>query len=118
MKAFAKVTAPLEVLLSAIAKQKTSEGWTKEGGKYIPMPASWLNAERWNDGVVVASAELDGDTRAAVEREGINKGIGPWDNLLETWDVYKARVRSSRSLPHLDLDRLSAMAKTRTGVTA
>ncbi len=118
LKAFAKVTAPLELLLSAIAAQKKSEKWTKDGGQYIPMPATWLNGERWNDGVTVAAAELDGDTRAAVEREGIDKGIGPWDNLTETWPDYKARVRSSKSLPHLSLDRLGAMAQKHTGAPA
>lgn len=118
LKAFAKVTAPLELLLSAIAVQKKSEKWAKDGGQYIPMPATWLNGERWNDGVTVAAAELDGDTRAAVEREGIDKGIGPWDNLVETWPDYKARVRSSKSLPHLSLDRLGAMAQKHTGAPA
>lgn len=118
LKAFAKVTAPLELLLSAIAAQKKSERWTKDGGQYIPMPATWLNGERWNDGVTAVAAELDGDTRAAVEREGIDKGIGPWDNLAETWPDYKARVRSSKSLPHLSLDRLGAMAQKHTGAPA
>jgi len=56
MKAFAKVKAPLEVLLSAIAKQKVSEKWVKDGGQYIPMPATWLNGERWNDLVAIVSA--------------------------------------------------------------
>lgn len=118
LRAFAKVKVPLEVLLSAIAKQRVSEKWVKDGGQYIPMPATWLNGERWNDLVTASVAELDGDTRAAVEREGIAKGIGPWDCITETWDVYKARVRGSRPLPHLDLDRLGAMASARTGAHA
>lgn len=26
-----------------------SDAWTKDGGKFIPYPASWLNARRWED---------------------------------------------------------------------
>lgn len=33
-----------------------SEDWKKEGGQYIPYPASWLNAEGWNDEVRVSSS--------------------------------------------------------------
>ena len=36
-------------IVKALRAQKASEQWTKEGGKYIPNPATWLNQERWND---------------------------------------------------------------------
>lgn len=26
-----------------------SEQWSKDHGRYIPLPTSWLNEERWND---------------------------------------------------------------------
>lgn len=48
-KAFEKVSAPLETLLTAIERQKCSEQWSKDGGQFIPNPATWLNQERWND---------------------------------------------------------------------
>ena len=48
-KAWKKVTAPIETILAAIEEQRTSPDWTKEGGKYIPYPASWLNGRRWED---------------------------------------------------------------------
>lgn len=48
-KAFEKVSAPLETLLTAIDRQKCSEQWSKDGGQFIPNPATWLNQERWND---------------------------------------------------------------------
>lgn len=46
---------PLEVLLRAIEIQKQTDGWQKEDGKYIPLPASWLNAKRWEDEVALYS---------------------------------------------------------------
>ena len=49
LKAFRKVTVPLEILLSALEQHKKTEDWTKENGKYIPLPATWLNGKRWED---------------------------------------------------------------------
>lgn len=51
-KAFAKLKPNDELLnamLSAIEKQKKSEQWTKDGGQFIPHPATWLNQHRWED---------------------------------------------------------------------
>lgn len=48
-KAFAKAKAPVDRLLSAIEQQKKSDQWTREGGRYIPNPATWLNQGRWDD---------------------------------------------------------------------
>ena len=56
-KAFAKVKVPVQVLIEAINKQKTTEQWCKDGGKYIPYPATWLNGGRWQDEVKVESAK-------------------------------------------------------------
>ena len=39
----------LETILSVIEIAKTSEDWQKENGKYIPYPATWLNAKGWLD---------------------------------------------------------------------
>lgn len=39
----------LGVMLAALERQKASEGWTKEGGRYIPYPATWINQRRWED---------------------------------------------------------------------
>lgn len=40
---------PLGKVLANIAWQRRSEAWTKESGKYIPMPATYLNQGRWDD---------------------------------------------------------------------
>lgn len=36
-------------ILQAIERAKQSEDWQKDGGQYIPYPATWLNAEGWED---------------------------------------------------------------------
>ena len=48
-RAFAQTDVPLETLLAAIGEQKRSEQWRKEGGSYIPSPATWLSQGRWED---------------------------------------------------------------------
>lgn len=51
-KAFKKLN-PDEVLMktimSAIEKAKKSDDWLKDGGKFIPHPATWLRGQRWED---------------------------------------------------------------------
>lgn len=41
--------ALLDKMLAALQWQKQSEQWTKDGGRYVPNPATWLNARRWED---------------------------------------------------------------------
>ncbi len=55
VKAWSKIIQkkiPLTVILTAIEQQKDSVlSKTRDGGKFIPFPASWLNAERYLDEV-------------------------------------------------------------------
>jgi hypothetical protein len=36
-------------ILTALEQAKLSAEWVKEGGQFIPYPATWLNAKRWLD---------------------------------------------------------------------
>lgn len=50
VKAWAKVPFDLyDVVLDALERQIGQPDWTKDGGKFIPYPASWLNGKRWED---------------------------------------------------------------------
>lgn len=49
----AKDRPALDKILDAIAKAKGWNDWTKEKGRYIPHPATWLNKGRWDDEVFV-----------------------------------------------------------------
>lgn len=59
-KAFAKarLNGRLPEVLKSIEVQKRSEQWQKDGGQFIPNPATWLNQKRWEDGDP-AKAEKD-----------------------------------------------------------
>lgn len=48
-KAWKKLNPPLEKCISSLAWQIKSEQWLKDFGQFIPYPASWLNAGRWDD---------------------------------------------------------------------
>jgi predicted phage replisome organizer len=41
----------LDTMLQAIHTQKVTEQWTKDDGKFIPHPYTWLNQGRWDDEV-------------------------------------------------------------------
>lgn len=36
-------------ILKAVAAATRSPDWTKDGGQFIPHPATWLNGKRWED---------------------------------------------------------------------
>ena len=51
-KAWAKLKPNEELhqtLITALGSHCISEDWTKDGGRYIPNAATWLNGERWHD---------------------------------------------------------------------
>lgn len=49
-KSWAKVDPKLyDTIMAALTTQKASEDWTKENGKFIPHPTTWLNQQRWED---------------------------------------------------------------------
>lgn len=52
LKAFQKLKPTddlLQTMIQAIEVQKRSDQWSKENGKFIPHPATWLNDQRWLD---------------------------------------------------------------------
>ena len=45
----AKSPETVKAILEAVRIQIESEDWRKEGGQFVPNPATWLNAGRWKD---------------------------------------------------------------------
>lgn len=55
LKAWQKIdAATYPKIVEAVQKVKKTEDWKRDGGRFIPYPASYLNGERWED-------ELDAD---------------------------------------------------------
>ncbi len=68
LKAYAKLK-PTEQLhkamMLALSKQKKSEQWRKERGRYIPNPATWLNQTRWEDDLSTGGSYGEGESVAS-----------------------------------------------------
>lgn len=46
-----------QMLMAALAQHQLQDSWTKDGGQFVPLPASWLNARRWEDELEVATGQ-------------------------------------------------------------
>ena len=71
-----KIRPELQELLKVIANYCKSEDWQKDGGKWIPYPATFLRDERWED-------EMEVDLPDVVDGK-------PWH---ETWPGIQAKGR-------------------------
>ena len=86
-KAFSRVKAPLESLLTAIERQKCGNQWTTENGRFIPNPATWLNQGRWEDEVAQTplgrvakpgyGVQGHHDELNSLERAAVDRVMGP-----------------------------------------
>jgi uncharacterized protein YdaU (DUF1376 family) len=115
-KAFGKVSVSLTVLLEALSWQSEQESWTKDGGKFVPMAATWLNGKRWEDQRPMVDGEPDWrQSRSGVEKRAKQLGIPPWDEN-EQWPLYLRRVVAAdrgEAGEGFSLERLAAMAQQR-----
>lgn len=60
-KAWNKIMPDLALrgkIIDAVVRQAKSEKWREDGGKFIPHPATWLNARRWEDQITVTKPDL------------------------------------------------------------
>lgn len=48
-KAWKALLPPLDAVLDALKWQRQQEGWLKDNGAYIPLPATYLRGKRWLD---------------------------------------------------------------------
>ena len=82
--------------LSAILERhKKQEDWLRDGGMFIPYPASWLNAERWEDELVIdLGANVNGkqwhETASGIEAKGRELNISP--EQFDDWQAFRAAV--------------------------
>lgn len=115
-KAFSRVKAPLESLLTAVERQKCGNQWTTENGRFIPNPATWLNQGRWEDEVAqtpLGRAAKPGygvqghhDELNPLERAAVDRVMGP---------VSKGAARLQQGVQHhgdeLDAFQLEAVER-------
>jgi hypothetical protein len=49
MKAFNQDGRLLDKMLAGLEWQRQQAAWMKDGGQFVPHPATWLNQGRWDD---------------------------------------------------------------------
>jgi len=55
----------------------------------------WVKNERTGVAEAASVAKADPDTRPNVEARGVAAGVGKWDDTVEQWPQYKARVQAA-----------------------
>lgn len=71
-----KVTQPLfDRICAALAAQVNSPDWKKDGGQFIPHPATWLNGKRWEDELPTNVHMLPGSRHSGFESRDYGKGL-------------------------------------------
>jgi len=48
-----------DLIMKGLESAKRSDEWHKDGGKFIPYPATWLNAKGWEDEYEESAAQID-----------------------------------------------------------
>ncbi|TRO38611.1 hypothetical protein EQ832_12025 [Pseudomonas sp. ALS1131] len=46
--------------MQALPKHCAQHDWIKDGGQFVPLPASWLNGHRWEDELTSGAAPPPG----------------------------------------------------------
>lgn len=55
-------------MMTSLMKSSKSEQWQKDGGKFIPMPTTWLNQRRWEDeGIVLPEEKSKAESMSIAE---------------------------------------------------
>ena len=83
----------MQTMLAAIERQKQSAQWTKDGGQFIPHPATWLNGRRWEDELPAQGA---GRTAKVVSAQQYGQRQYTEAELLAVSDDLLAEARKAR----------------------
>ncbi|MFA4972938.1 MAG: hypothetical protein WC683_10010 [bacterium] len=97
-KAWDKAKPPILDVLQALKWQVKSEQWTKDGGQFIPLPATYLNQRRWEDepqpqpSVPAAQqAPTPADRAASLRRRAAVLGGKAGESLLREAETLEAK---------------------------
>lgn len=82
-------------ILQAIHEQKASEQWTKEDGRFIPLPKTWLHRGSWDDEPV----QIDMNLAAAARHTASINGDGKTATMLRGLKNLEERHARSRVGP-------------------
>jgi hypothetical protein len=58
-KAWQKADIPKDIVAIVERNKAYNHDWAKDGGQYIPLPATWIRGKRWEDEIVPAKSKRD-----------------------------------------------------------
>ena len=90
-----KFRPDLDTVIKAIHQACKTEQWMRQGGAFIPYPATWLRGERWEDIHEVKLPDVVGEklwheSASGIETKGKELGIMPHE--FNTWPEFKIAV--------------------------
>lgn len=117
-KQTAALRPPLERLIKAVIVAKGCDQWRRDGGQYIPLPATWLRGERWDDVHEIDLGLVKGgkawhETSSGIEARAKELGMEVWtgyhEGRQETFQQYRKRVmEASESTKVVPIKRAEA----------
>jgi len=97
--------------IDGIQREAAKAGWSMESALKECCTRGWVGFKaEWVAKTAPDKPQYDPDSRAAIEAEGIERGIGPWNEGIEQWHAYKTKVRGKQETPP-NLSQLLALAK-------
>lgn len=82
----------LDKIKDAIAWQRRSDQWTKDGGRFVPMMTTWLNKRRWEDSpseVLRSTGKSQMEQQMDVIAEVFGLDTTPTEDVYETTGVVR-----------------------------
>ena len=85
-----KVLPDVDTLRECLSWRKIADDWERDGGKYIPHPATWLNAHGWEDDACKEPPDDPRNDPREDEAYQIAQSMGGWNPLPEEYQNQSA----------------------------
>jgi hypothetical protein len=100
-RCFLRQKAPLATIIAGIDRHLQTENWKKDGGKFIPHPATFLSQKRWEDDLgeqvkarpdwrIMADLRREEESLSEQLREQWQRDANP--ELLAKWKKVKENI--------------------------
>lgn len=100
------VLPPIDKLLEALAWQIPANAWTPDRTKYIPLPATYINARRWQDEPPIVTRASPGSQAQGVYgalcQQRMKQPFSKADEL--TYVIQQNRINAAQALAELEAE--------------
>lgn len=99
-----------DVMVSKTEEWSASPDWTKNGGQYVPHPATWLHNKRWTDGSPSQASDAPGSLRDVSRTRPLSEITDPRDIIPgpRGYTTDQLRRKSELERNKLEQERLRA----------